>query len=75
MNKEGITVLDGALQHTLIRYVNYRGEESVRSIIPKKIWFGESPYHTVAQHFLRAWDDAKKSYRDFAMRDIKEWGI
>lgn len=51
-------------------YVNYKGEYSVRRVIPWHVWFGATEYHTEPQWFLRAWDEAKDDYRDFAMNDM-----
>ena len=56
-----------------IDYINWRGERSLRTIIPKSISFGSTQYHKVPQWLLKAYDVDKAAYRDFAMSDIQEW--
>ncbi len=56
-----------------IVYTNYRGETSVRKIIPKRIWFGSTDWHPDFQWLLDAFDVEKKADRSFAMKDIKTW--
>lgn len=50
-------------------YRNYRGEESVRTVLPARLWFGTSDYHPEPQWFLSGLDLDKNEYRDFALRD------
>ena len=54
-----------------ISYTNYRGEQSVRTIKPIKIWFGENEWHKGEQWFLKAYDLDKNAERDFALIDIQ----
>lgn len=54
-------------------YTNYRGETNIRTIIPKKIWFGGTDWHPEEQWLLDAYDIDKKADRTFAMKDIKTW--
>lgn len=56
-----------------IIYTNYKGITSKRNIIPQKIWYGKSAYHSQEQWFLEAYDIDKEDKRDFAIIDIKNW--
>lgn len=55
-----------------IRYKNYRGEISERTIIPKAIKFEKTEHHS-EQWILYAFDMEKDDYRGFAMLDILEF--
>lgn len=54
-------------------YLNHRGVESSRTVMPLSISFRTSPYHKGEQWFLEAFDLDKKERRDFAMKDISFW--
>lgn len=56
-----------------IVYTNYRGETSVRRIIPKRVWFGSTEWHPEEQWLLDAIDVEKEVERSFAMKDIRSW--
>ena len=56
-----------------IEYTNWRGEASVRTIVPLNIWFGSTEWHPVEQWLMRAVDIEKDAERDFALTDIKKW--
>lgn len=56
-----------------ILYTNYRGETAVRTIVPIKIWFGETDWHPEKQWLLDAYDNEKQAERSFALKDIKTW--
>ena len=56
-----------------IVYTNYRGETSIRKIIPKKIWFGKTDWHPEDQWLMDAIDLEKNAERSFALKDIKSW--
>ena len=56
-----------------IEYTNWRGETSVRTIVPLNIWFGSTEWHPVEQWLMRAVDIEKDAERDFALTDIKKW--
>jgi predicted DNA-binding transcriptional regulator YafY len=62
-----------ASHEVLIVYVNHRGEEGERRIIPREVFFGETEWHPGEQWFLRALDVGKAKFRTFAMKDIKSW--
>lgn len=52
-------------------YTNYRGETSVRRVIPKRIWFGATDWHPEDQWMLDAVDLDKQAERSFALKDIR----
>ena len=54
-------------------YTNYRGETSVRNVIPIKIWYGKTDWHQQEQWLLDGFDIDKNSERTFAMIDIRSW--
>ena len=56
-----------------ILYTNYRGETSLRTIVPDKIWFGTTEWHPGSQWLLDALDLEKGQNRSFAMKDIRAW--
>jgi len=56
-----------------ILYTNYRGETSLRTIVPEKIWFGSTEWHPESQWLLDALDLEKSQGRSFAMKDIRAW--
>ena len=55
-------------------YTNWRGERKEYTVVPDKIWYGNSQYHKGEQWFLRANVYANGlpqfQVRDFAMVDI-----
>lgn len=54
-----------------ILYKNWRGEESVRKIIPKSVRYDSTKWHPEPQWLLLAFDLDKKEEREFAMKDFK----
>jgi predicted DNA-binding transcriptional regulator YafY len=52
-------------------YTNYRGETSVRRVIPQRIWFGATDWHPENQWMLDAVDVDKDAERSFALKDIR----
>ena len=56
-----------------IEYRNHRGEVDWRRIVPERIWYGSTQWHTTNQWMLRAFDLDKNEVRDFALCDITEW--
>ena len=56
-----------------IVYTNYRGETRLRQIIPKRIWFGCTEWHSEEQWLLDAYDVNKQCGRSFALKDIRAW--
>jgi len=57
-----------------ILYTNYRGETAYRHIVPEKIWFGATQWHSEEQWLLDAHDIEKNALRNFAIKDIEKWG-
>jgi predicted DNA-binding transcriptional regulator YafY len=60
-------------QQVKILYTNYKGETSLRTIVPIKIWFGSTDWHPSPQWLINAIDIQKEAERSFAMKDIKAW--
>ena len=52
-------------------YRNYKGETSLRSVVPEKIWFGTTEYHLLGCWLLRAFDLDRNAVRDFDMAAMK----
>lgn len=50
-------------------YKNYRGELSVRTVTPSRIFWGSTKYHPEPQWIMVAFDHDKFADRDFALRD------
>lgn len=56
-------------------YRNHRGVVRFRRVLPIRLWYGNSIYHSGEQYFLRAYDlDKGGVKRDFAMKDVQNWG-
>lgn len=51
-------------------YTNWKGERSQRRVVPIRIYFGSTEYHTEEQFLLEALDIDKGTNRTFAMKDI-----
>lgn len=64
-----------AKEEISIVYTNYRGETSVRRIVPEKIWFGSTEWHPEEQWLLDAVDLEKNAPRSFALKDIRAWFV
>jgi predicted DNA-binding transcriptional regulator YafY len=58
-----------------ILYTNWRGETSVRTIIPIELVFSSNEWHKEEQWILKAFDIDKQAERMFACKDIKEWCV
>lgn len=56
-----------------IVYTNYRGETSVRRIVPASLRYGATEYHPEPQWLLDAYDLEKAANRTFAMQDVHAW--
>lgn len=56
-----------------ILYKNYRGETTLREIVPIEIIFGSTEFHPEKQWLLKAYALEKNEERTFAMKDILEW--
>lgn len=51
-------------------YINWKGEESRREVIPLKMHLGTNRWHPEKQWLLTAFDVNKEDVRDFAIKDI-----
>jgi predicted DNA-binding transcriptional regulator YafY len=58
-----------------IDYVNYRGERSLRNIVPQRCYLGEVEWHPGPQWIIDAWDVDKAAVRSFAVCDIQRWDV
>jgi predicted DNA-binding transcriptional regulator YafY len=56
-----------------IDYTNYRGERSVRLVVPQGIIWASNEWHPEEQWLLRAYDLGKDAERYFAMSSIHSW--
>lgn len=54
-------------------YKNHKGAVAVRQVVPKKIHFGSTQWHSDEQWLLDAYDAVKGADRTFAMKDISGW--
>jgi hypothetical protein len=52
-------------------YTNYRGERSVRTAMPRKLFWGSTEHHLQPQWIMRAYDLDKGADRDFALCDCQ----
>jgi hypothetical protein len=57
----------------VVDYVNWRGEQSTRTIVPERLLFESTKWHPEKQWILWALDVEKGERRGFAMRDVKSW--
>jgi len=53
-----------------LTYRNWRGKTAVRTITPKRIWFGSTDWHPDRQWLITAFDHDKQADRDFALKDF-----
>jgi hypothetical protein len=60
-------------QVVVIDYTNWRGERSVRRILPRELRFDKTEHHPEFQWLLDAIDLDKGVERTFAMKDIHAW--
>ncbi len=57
-------------QAVRILYTNYKGQTGERTIIPRRLWLGETQWHPGMQLLVDAFDVEKQMDRSFAIRDI-----
>lgn len=57
----------------VIDYTNWKGERRERSVIPVRMYWGQTEHHPRNQWLMEAWDVAKEAVRTFAMADIHSW--
>ncbi|MBL0372612.1 hypothetical protein JJB09_11290 [Rhizobium sp. KVB221] len=65
------TTVGKPVKELQFQYKNWRGETSLRTIIPIEIWYGKTEWHPLEQWFIKAIDLEKGEERDFALVDIK----
>lgn len=51
-------------------YTNWKGETCNRTVLPIKIWYGATEYHSERQWLMKAFDKDKQAERDFALKDM-----
>ena len=51
-------------------YRNWKGELSLRSAVPRRVYFGSTEYHKEPQWLMEAFDADKQAVRTFAMLDM-----
>lgn len=56
-----------------VNYINWKGQFSLRKIIPLSMRYGSTEYHPEQQWLLHVWDVEKRGYRDYSLKDIREW--
>jgi predicted DNA-binding transcriptional regulator YafY len=56
-----------------IDYTNYRGERSIRRVVPLGVVFKATEFHPEAQWILSAWCLEREAMREFAVKDIHNW--
>ncbi|WP_287335937.1 hypothetical protein [Mesorhizobium sp.] len=54
--------------HLKVAYTNWRGETSLRTITPDKVYYGATEWHPEPQWLLTAYDHDKLAVRDFALK-------
>ena len=59
------------MHSVVIDYINWKGERSLRAILPESLSFGSNEWHPKPQWLLRAFDVEKAAWRDFAVSDIQ----
>ncbi len=60
-------------QHVIIDYTNWRGERSLRRIIPFSVHFENNEWHPDTQWLMHAVDVEKNAMRTFALVNIHSW--
>lgn len=61
------------MQVVEIDYTNWRGERSIRKIVPMRIAWENSEWHPETQWILEAIDIEKQENRSFAFASIHSW--
>ena len=57
----------------VVLYTNYPLETALRTIVPKRIWFGSTEWHLEEGWLLDSLRCRKSEERSFAMKDIRVW--
>ena len=56
-----------------VKYKNWKGEISIRNIIPQSIYYGHTDFHKENQWLMEVFDIDKDALRTYAMMDIIEF--
>ena len=56
-----------------VKYKNYQGITSIRTIIPQQIHYGSTDYHKEDQWLLDVFDVEKDALRTYALMNILEF--
>lgn len=56
-----------------ILYVNHRGVQALRTVLPLRIRFGSTDWHPEPQWLMDALDVERGVERSFAMVDVAQW--
>lgn len=54
-------------------YTNWRGERTLRRVVPLSLLWSATSHHAPDQWLLRCWDLEKEDWRVFAMVNIHSW--
>lgn len=52
------------------KYTNWKGETSIREVIPQEIYYGHTEWHPEDGWLLKALDVEKNEERHFSVKDI-----
>jgi len=58
-----------------MRYENWRGEVSVRTVLVETVWFGSTEWHPQKQWMFTAHEPKTRKERDFAIAGVLEWDL
>jgi len=58
-----------------VEYKNWRGETAVRTIIPKRIYFGSTDWHPEEAWLMEVFDIDRQAERIYSIKDIIKWGL
>lgn len=67
--------MKNAAQAVVIDYTNWRGERSMRRIIPRHMAWTKNEWHPEYQWMVYAFDIDKNAYRFFANSSIHSWKV
>ncbi len=70
LNALKVNTVDETVKELQFKYKNWRGETSLRTVLPIEIWYGKTEWHPIEQWFMKAIDSDKGEERDFALVDM-----
>jgi len=70
LNALNVNTVDETVKELQFKYKNWRGEISLRTVLPIEIWYGKTEWHPTEQWFIKAIDADKGEERDFALVDM-----